>query len=67
VVTTSPGRDDSGIPRHNSRHSQPQVSTNVKYTHRGFKTAFRLMADDDKALRSANTLRSRRSSSNDSP
>src|SRR5215813_2928376 len=24
------------------------VSTNVKYTHQGFKTAFRLMADDDK-------------------
>ncbi len=27
---------------------QLSVSTNVKYTHQGFKTAFRLMADDDK-------------------
>jgi branched-chain amino acid transport system substrate-binding protein len=33
--------NDSGIP-------QLSVSTNVKYTHQGFKTAFRLMADDDK-------------------
>jgi branched-chain amino acid transport system substrate-binding protein len=32
---------DAGIP-------QLSVSTNVKYTHQGFKTAFRLMADDDK-------------------
>ncbi len=27
---------------------QLSVSTNIKYTHQGFKTAFRLMADDDK-------------------
>jgi branched-chain amino acid transport system substrate-binding protein len=32
---------DAGIP-------ELSVSTNVKYTHQGFKTAFRLMADDDK-------------------
>src|SRR5215468_8119208 len=33
--------DEAGIP-------ELSVSTNVKYTHQGFKTAFRLMADDDK-------------------
>ena len=33
--------NDAGIP-------ELSVSTNVKYTHQGFKTAFRLMADDDK-------------------
>jgi branched-chain amino acid transport system substrate-binding protein len=32
---------DAGIP-------ELSVSTNVKYTHQGFKTAFRLMADDNK-------------------
>ena len=32
---------EAGIP-------ELSVSTNVKYTHQGFKTAFRLMADDDK-------------------
>ena len=32
---------DAGIP-------QLSVSTNVKYTRQGYKTAFRLMADDDK-------------------
>lgn len=32
---------DAGIP-------QLSVSTNVKYTRQGFKTAFRMMADDDK-------------------
>ena len=32
---------EAGIP-------QLSVSTNVKYTHQGYKTAFRLMADDDK-------------------
>ena len=32
---------DAGIP-------QLSVSTSVKYTHQGYKTAFRLMADDDK-------------------
>ena len=33
--------NEAGIP-------ELSVSTNVKYTHQGFKTAFRLMADDDK-------------------
>jgi branched-chain amino acid transport system substrate-binding protein len=33
--------NDAGIP-------ELSVSTNVKYTHQGFRTAFRLMADDDK-------------------
>ena len=33
--------NDAGIP-------ELSVSTNVKYTHQGFKTAFRLMADDNK-------------------
>src|SRR5262249_40552900 len=33
--------NDAGVP-------ELSVSTNVKYTHQGFKTAFRLMADDDK-------------------
>lgn len=33
--------NDAGIP-------ELSVSTNVKYTHQGFNTAFRLMADDDK-------------------
>ena len=33
--------DEAGIP-------ELSVSTNVKYTHQGFKTVFRLMADDDK-------------------
>jgi len=33
--------NEAGIP-------QLSVSTNVKYTHQGFNTAFRLMADDDK-------------------
>lgn len=32
---------DAGIP-------QLSVSTNIKYTRQGFKTAFRMMADDDK-------------------
>jgi len=32
---------EAGIP-------QLSVSTNVKYTHQGYETAFRLMADDDK-------------------
>ncbi len=32
---------EAGIP-------ELSVSTNVQYTHQGFKTAFRLMADDDK-------------------
>lgn len=32
---------DAGIP-------QLSVSTNVKYTHQGYRTAFRIMADDDK-------------------
>ena len=33
--------NEAGIP-------ELSVSTNVQYTHQGFKTAFRLMADDDK-------------------
>ncbi|HTS23827.1 MAG TPA: branched-chain amino acid ABC transporter substrate-binding protein [Casimicrobiaceae bacterium] len=33
--------NEAGIP-------ELSVSTNVKYTHQGFRTAFRLMADDDK-------------------
>ena len=33
--------NEAGIP-------ELSVSTNVKYTHQGFKTAFRLMADDNK-------------------
>ena len=33
--------NEAGIP-------QLSVSTNVKYTHQGYNTAFRLMADDDK-------------------
>jgi hypothetical protein len=41
TIPASSVYNEAGIP-------QLSVSTNVKYTHQGFKTAFRLMADDDK-------------------
>jgi branched-chain amino acid transport system substrate-binding protein len=41
TIPASKVYSDSGIP-------QLSVSTNVKYTQQGFKTAFRLMADDGK-------------------
>jgi branched-chain amino acid transport system substrate-binding protein len=41
TIPASKVYSDAGIP-------ELSVSTNVKYTHQGFKTAFRLMADDGK-------------------
>src|SRR5437773_10645334 len=41
TIPASKVYNEAGIP-------ELSVSTNVKYTHQGFKTAFRLMADDDK-------------------
>ena len=51
--------NEAGIP-------ELSVSTNVQYTHQGFKTAFRLMADDDKQGKALGEYAVRRSSSSDS-